>query len=382
MVDGVRNAGVLGHALVGEVDFAVFVDGDVLEESVASDCVVDVGLRVFVEVDDLGIATAFVVEDAVVIPAVFVVADEETLGVGREGGLTGAREAEEDGGVLTFLVGVGRAVHRSDAAEGVVVVEIEGVVYELATNNGPNALHGGPTGFQHKNWETEVMDDGVRFTYRSADGEENYPGNLIAIAEYRWNNENQLTLDLKAETDAPTVVNLTNHAYWNLEGADAGSILDHEMKIEAEGWLLTDETQIPTGEIAPVLNTPMDFREFKKIGKDIKADFEALKIGKGYDHCWVVKGWEEGKLQDVVTLKDTKSGRTMVVSSNQPGVQVYTGNWLAGSPKNHSGRSYEDYEGVAIEMQGFPDAPNKPQFPSQLLKPGETYSRTIRFSFM
>lgn len=261
-------------------------------------------------------------------------------------------------------------------------LEVDGVVYELATNNGPNALHGGPTGFQHKNWESELIEDGVRFTYRSAAGEENYPGNLTAVAEYRWNDENQLTLNLKAETDAATVVNLTNHAYWNLEGADAGSILDHELKIEAEGWLPTDETQIPTGEIAPVVDTPMDFREFKKIGKDINADFEALKIGKGYDHCWVVKGWEENKMQDVVTLKDEKSGRTMVVSSDQPGVQIYTGNWLSGSPKNHSGRSYEDYEGVAIEMQGFPDAPNKPQFPSQLLKPGDIYSRTIRFSFM
>ena len=254
--------------------------------------------------------------------------------------------------------------------------------YQLNINNGPNALHGGPTGFQNRIWDSEEIENGVRFTYHSADGEENYPGNLTAIAEYTWSEDNTLTLTLKASTDKATVVNLTNHAYFNLDGADSGTVLHHKMKINASKWLPTDETQIPTGEIAPVAGTPMDFTTFKEIGKDINVDFAALKIGKGYDHCWVIDEWEKGKLsKEAVVLQAEKSGRVLTVNSTQPGVQIYTGNWLAGSPANCSGRSYEDYEGVAIEMQGFPDAPNKPGFPSQQLLPGEDYSQTIVFKF-
>ncbi len=261
-------------------------------------------------------------------------------------------------------------------------LEIDGKIYQLAINNGPNALHGGPEGFMNRIWEAEELPNGVRFTYRAADGEENYPGNLVAVAEYRWSEDNVLTLDMSATTDAPTVVNLTNHAYFNLDGADPGSVLDHTMKINASKWLPTDDTLIPTGELAPVEGTPMDFRKEKRIGKDIEADFAALKYGKGYDNCWVNDGWEPGKmLGEVVVLKAANSGRVLRVGSTQPGVQVYTGNWLAGSPLNRSGKSYEDYDGVAIEMQGFPDAPNNPQFPSQTLRPGETYRQTIRFAF-
>lgn len=262
-------------------------------------------------------------------------------------------------------------------------LEVDGKEYSLSINNGPNALHGGPEGFQNQNWDGEELPDGIRFTYKAKDGEEQYPGNLIVTATYRWSDNNELTLDFHAETDADTVVNMTNHAYWNLDGADAGSIFDHEMKLKASHWLPTDETQIPTGEIAPVAGTPMDFTSFKKIGRDIRQEFEALKIGKGYDHCWVVDGWQPGKtVEGAVELKGAVSGRKLVVSSDQPGVQIYTGNWLAGCPENKSGRSYEDYEGVAIEMQGFPDAPNKPAFPSQLLKAGENYDRRIVFAFL
>lgn len=261
-------------------------------------------------------------------------------------------------------------------------LEVDGKEYHLAINNGPNALHGGPEGFQNQNWAAEEIADGVKFTYNAKDGEESYPGNLTVTATYHWSDSNKLELDFHAESDADTVVNMTNHAYWNLDGADAGSIFNHEMKLKAANWLPTDETQIPTGEIAAVATTPMDFTEFKKIGKDIKEDFEALKIGKGYDHCWMLDGWNPGiMVENAVELKAEKSGRKLTVSSDQPGVQVYTGNWLAGCPKNKSGRSYEDYEGVAIEMQGFPDAPNKPEFPSQLLKVGESYDRKIIFAF-
>lgn len=261
-------------------------------------------------------------------------------------------------------------------------LHIEGVDYQLAVNNGPNHLHGGPDGFSNRNWEAEKLDDGVRFTYTSADGEENYPGTLKVAATYRWSDDNRLSLDIHAETDKETMVNLTNHAYWNLGGADSGTALGHEMRMKAHGWLPTDSTQIPLGEIAPVAGTPMDFTEWKEVGKDIKADFEALKIGKGYDHCWAIDEWEPGKfIEAAVELRDRKSGRILTVSSDQPGVQVYSGNWLTGSAENCSGRGYEDYEGVAIEMQGFPDAPHHPSFPTQTLRPGESYDRKIVFAF-
>ena len=259
---------------------------------------------------------------------------------------------------------------------------LNGADYQLAINNGPNALHGGPEGFQNQVWDVELLDNGVKFTYVSADGEEGYPGKLTATAEYRWSDDNKLSVLYRAESDEDTIVNLTNHAYWNLDGADAGTILEHEMKIKAEGWLPTSASQIPTGEIAPVAGTPMDFRGFKEIGKDIKADFEALKIGKGYDHCWALQGWEPGLVvENGVEIVSRRSGRTVRISGNQPGVQIYTGNWLSGSPQNCSGRSYEDYEGVAVEMQDFPDAVNKPMFPSVVLRKGEVYERFIEFAF-
>lgn len=261
-------------------------------------------------------------------------------------------------------------------------LELEGKTYQLAINNGPNALHGGPTGFQNRIWDAEIIPNGIRFTYISKDGEENYPGNLKVTAEYKWSEDNVLTLKLGAETDHATVVNLTNHTYFNLDGADSGSVLKHKMKMKASRYLPTDDTQIPTGEFAEVSGTPMDFTEFKELGKDIETNFLPLKIGKGYDHCWVIDEWEKGKLtEEAVMLVGPESGRVLIIGSTQPGVQIYTGNWLSGSPVNCSGRSYEDYEGVAIEMQGFPDAPNKKHFPSQELKPAEKYEETIIFKF-
>ena len=261
-------------------------------------------------------------------------------------------------------------------------LEIDGKTYQLAINNGPNALHGGPTGFQNRIWDAQIIPHGVRFTYLAKDGEENYPGNLTVKAEYTWSEDNELTLNLFAVTDAPTVVNLTNHAYFNLEGADAGSVLNHKLQIKSTRYLPTDSTQIPTGELTPVAGTPMDFTLPKEIGIDINKDFEPLKIGKGYDHCWALDNWEKGKLvEKAVVLESPVSGRVLSISSTQPGVQIYTGNWLDGCPVNKSGVSYKDYEGVAIEMQGFPDAPNKPGFPSQQLLPGDEYKETIKFAF-
>lgn len=263
-------------------------------------------------------------------------------------------------------------------AKGHLVVD--GKTYQLAINNGPNALHGGPEGFQNQIWDAKVEGDAVVFTLHSPDGDENYPGNLTATARYTWSNDNKLTLDLYAETDAPTVVNLTNHTYWNLDGENSGSVLDHTMWLGCSRYLPTDDTLIPTGEIAPVAGTPMDFTSPKALARDIKTDFPALNYGKGYDNCWVVDDYTPGTMRHVATLVAPRSGRVLEVSTSQPAAQVYTGNWLAGSPKNPEGRSYNDYDGVAIECQDMPDAPNHPNFPSTLLMPGQEYHRTIEFA--
>ncbi len=258
---------------------------------------------------------------------------------------------------------------------------IDGKEYSLAINNGPNALHGGPEGFMNRIWKSEAVGSHVKFTYEAADGEEGYPGAVKATVIYSWNDKNELTIDLKAESDAKTVVNLTNHAYFNLDGENSGSVLDHELQLLASKYLPTDSTQIPTGELADVKGTPMDFLQAKTIGRDINADFEALKIGKGYDHCWVLDNWHKHTLGKAAVLTAAKSGRVLEVFTTQPGAQVYSGNWLGGSPENKSGRPYNDYDGVAIECQGFPDAPNHRNFPCQLLCPGEEYNQTIVYRF-
>ncbi|MCC8120287.1 MAG: galactose mutarotase [Bacteroidales bacterium] len=264
-------------------------------------------------------------------------------------------------------------------AKGDLVVD--GKKYQLAINNGPNALHGGPEGFQNQIWDCKVEGNKVIFTYKAKDGEEHYPGNLTATAIYTWTDENVLKLELGAITDADTVVNLTNHAYFNLAGESSGTVLNHELKLKASRFLPTDNTLIPTGEKAPVAGTPMDFTSAKEIGRDIKAEYEPLIFAKGYDHCFVIDDFEPGKVQEIAELVDPKSGRKLIVESDQPGVQIYTGNYLEGSATGKGGRSYHDYEAVAIECQDFPDAPHHPDFPSTELKPGETYDRTIIFRF-
>lgn len=267
-------------------------------------------------------------------------------------------------------------------AKGHLVVD--GRTYRLAINNGPNALHGGPEGFQNQIWQSNAEGDSVTFYLNSPDGDENYPGSLKTTATYRWGEDNVLRLSLRASSDKDTVVNLTNHCYWNLNGHDSGSVFDHILRMPASHYLPTDDTLIPTGEIATVAGTPMDFTSAKAIGKDIKKGFPALNYGKGYDACWVVDEWKEGVERTVAELYSPKTGRLLVVSSTQPGVQIYTGNWLAGSPKNKAGRSYEDYDGVAIECQHFPDSPNRPDFPSTLLKGslGESMEEEIVFRFL
>ena len=251
--------------------------------------------------------------------------------------------------------------------------------YTLPINNGPNSLHGGPDGFMNRIWNSRLDGDTVVFELTSPDGDAGYPGELQAEARYTWSDDCTLTLRLLAHSDAPTVVNLTNHTYWNMEGENSGSVLDHTLWLAASHYLPTDDTLIPTGEIAPVEGTPMDFTQFRRLGDDIHADFPAITYGKGYDNCWMVDDYRPGVLRHIATLNAPHSGRVLEVSTTQPAAQVYAGCWLAGSPENPEGRSYNDYDGVAIECQNAPDAPNKPQFPSALLLPGQTYDQTITF---
>ena len=268
----------------------------------------------------------------------------------------------------------GRFANRIDGGR----FTLDGKEYQLVKNHPDYQLHGGPDGFSNRLWKaSQISDTEVVLTLDSPDGDQGYPGNMHVEATYTWGEDNSLTLSIKATTDAPTILNLTNHTYWNLDGEDSGSILDHVLKLNASRWLATSEALIPTGELAPVEGTPMDFRTAKPLGRDIKAEFPALKYGKGYDNCWVLDGAPGLKL--AAELSSAASGRRLEIWTDQPAAQVYTGNWLDGSPLSKSGRSYRDYDGVAIECQGFPDAPNHPDFPSCVLRPGETYSRTIIF---
>ena len=261
-------------------------------------------------------------------------------------------------------------------------LDIDGKVYQLNINNGPNHLHGGPENYANKIWDCEMDGDTVVFSLESPDGDENYPGNLTARIAYTWNDDNVLKIELGAVTDAPTVVNLTNHTYFNMAGEDrGGTALDQVLQLNCSRYLPTDDTLIPTGEMATVEGTPMDFTQPKVVGRDIKQDFPALNYGKGYDNCWVIDGYEDGDLHLAAVLCDKQSGRVVEISTDQPAAQVYTGNWLEGCPVSKSGKNYHDYDGVAIECQGMPDAPNHDNFPSQVLRPDEEYRRTIIFDF-
>ena len=257
--------------------------------------------------------------------------------------------------------------------------ELDGKVYELPINNGPNHLHGGPEGFQNKVWDSRKRNGGVEFKYVSEDGEMGYPGKVVVVARYDWSEENELRLTFTARTDAKTVINLTNHAYFNLNGG--GSVLNHKLRLNAAEYLPTDETLIPLGDSEPVAGTPMDFVVGKRLGKDIKKDFPALNYGKGYDACWIIDGHAPGQLQEAAELWSEKTGRVLRVVTTQPGVQVYTGNWLGGCPAGKRGRIYHDYDGVAIECQHYPDSPNHPDYPRTILKPGKLYHEAIIYAF-
>ena len=256
---------------------------------------------------------------------------------------------------------------------------LDGVEYTLPINNGPNHLHGGPEGIQNQVWESRKHKGGVEFKYTAADGEMGYPGNITIVARYEWSDANELRLTFSARCDKATVVNLTNHAYFNLNGK--GSVLQHYLRLNASEYLPTDPTLIPLGDSEPVAGTPMDFLNAKTLGRDIHKDFPALNYGKGYDACWCIDGYMPGQLQEAAELWSKRSGRVLKVYTTQPGVQVYTGNWLSGCPAGKRGRIYSDYSAVAIECQHYPDSPNKPEYPSTVLRPGKVFHEAIIFAF-
>lgn len=260
------------------------------------------------------------------------------------------------------------------------VFELDGKSYQLATIDGKFHLHGGPGGFGERVWNGRISDDGVEFLLVEKDGQCGYPGDIEVVVRYEWSDECALSISYMARTSAPTVLNLTNHAYFNLKGEGNGNILDHVLFLNASDYVVTDEAIVPTGEIATVAGTPMDFLTPKKVGRDIFQDFAPLKIGKGYDSCWVLDG-VPGQLNQAAVLEEPQSGRVLEVLTTQPAIQLYCGNWLKGCPEGRNGHQYEDYSGLALECQHFPDSPNHPEFPSTVLRPGEEFNELIIYKF-
>jgi aldose 1-epimerase len=261
---------------------------------------------------------------------------------------------------------------------------LNGTDYRLAANDGDNHLHGGRRGFDKMVWQAREFQDkadiGLKLTYLSPGGEEGYPGNLACTVIYTLGTDNELKIDYRATTDNPTIVNLTNHAYFNLAGAGSGDILNHELMINADRFTPVDGRQIPTGELRSVEGTPFDFTRPAAIGARINLDDEQLIPGKGYDHNWVLNQ-EEGGPCLAARAYERHSGRTLEVYTTQPGLQFYSGNFLDNRIAAKAGQIYHHRGGFCLETQHFPDSPNQPDFPSTVLDPGSKYEHTTIYKF-
>lgn len=281
-----------------------------------------------------------------------------------------------------FGSSIGRYANRiADAA-----FTLDEQCYNVPANDGMNSLHGGDDGFDKRNWTILAVDDAatsVTLQLVSPDGDQGYPGRMTVTATYRLDDANRLSVDYVAACDAPTVVNLTNHAYWNLGGEGSGrSAMDHILSIRASHFLPVDAALIPTGEIRAVDGTAFDFRRPRRIGDDVRNARDAqIAAGRGYDHNWVLDGGRSQTPRPIAQLDDAHSGRRMTLFSTEPGLQFYSGNFLDGSTTGKSGQFYRMGDAIALEPQNFPDAPNRPQFPTCRLNPGETYRHSIAWQF-
>ncbi|MFZ6032471.1 MAG: aldose epimerase family protein [Melioribacter sp.] len=262
--------------------------------------------------------------------------------------------------------------------------ELDGIVYQLEQNEGKNHLHGGSEGFFKKIWNAEPVESNkgksIKLTYLSKDGEAGYPGNLKVTVTYTLTENDELIITYEGISDKTTLFNPTHHSYFNLSGDFAKKIENHLLMINAENYTPVDEESITTGEIAPVENTPFDFRQIKEIGKDINADHPQLKIGKGYDHSWVLNGYD-GSLKSAALLIDSESGRKMEVMTDMPGLQFYSGNHLNPEAQGKKGTPMNFRTGLCLETQFFPDSPNKKNFPQAILPAGVTFKSTTVYRF-
>ena len=282
-----------------------------------------------------------------------------------------------EGGSLPFF---GATIGRNANRIGGGAFLLNGKRYELTKNDGANCLHSGTDFYSFRLWEvSETTENSITFALHSPDGDQGFPGALEVKVKYILTDENEVKIEYNAMPEADTVINLTNHSYFNLNGHDSGNVLDHEVWIDADGYTRANKESIPTGEIVPVENTPMDFRVKKAIGRDIGAAYEALIFGNGYDHNWCLKN--NGQLAKVAETSSEKSGISMEVYTDLPGVQMYTGNFIS---KEHgkSGAVYENRQGVCFETQYYPDAVNHDNFPSPIFKKGEMYHTVTIYKFV